>query len=207
MPENASCSVPGSTCSPPGARIYHEGTEDAICNAHYLRERRYGSPTAGGKAREPVGSAAGFVAMALVSETDACILWPFGLNGDGYGGYWVNGRTVPAHKYALEQSKGEAPSSELMACHEAGIGCPRACINPRHLDWGDNSRNQMDRHADGTAMIGERNHRTVLTPEKVREIRQLLADDLGTRSIAKRFGVSRGAIEGVKNGTTWAWLV
>jgi len=43
----------------------------------------------------------------------------------------------------------------------------------------------------------------ILTRDQVREIKRMLADGKRTDELAKRFGVSRGTIEGIKYGRAW----
>lgn len=47
---------------------------------------------------------------------------------------------------------------------------------------------------------------TKLNEEKVRSIRRLLAEGMSERSIAKKFGVSRGSISDIRSGRTWGMV-
>lgn len=48
---------------------------------------------------------------------------------------------------------------------------------------------------------------TVLIESQVLEIRQLIVDGVSQRSLASRFGVSRGCIQAISEGETWRHLL
>jgi PAS domain-containing protein len=63
---------------------------------------------------------------------DNCIVWPFGQFGGArhrVGGLYVDGRRIPAHRYAWEQVHDLLPDGAKLKhlCGEA------MCCNPRHL--------------------------------------------------------------------------
>lgn len=59
-----------------------------------------------------------------------CHLWDGAQNEKGYGTFWVDGRTVKAHRYAYEQQNGPIPAG-LEVDHRCRR---RACVAPGHLD-------------------------------------------------------------------------
>lgn len=61
---------------------------------------------------------------------DGCHEWGGHLNHNGYGTFWVDGRTVPAHRWAYEQVHGPVPEG-LQIDHLCRN--PR-CVNPAHLE-------------------------------------------------------------------------
>ena len=75
-------------------------------------------------------------------------------------------------------------------------------------ELGTHSENTLDMVAKGRRKEydrrGERNPRAVLTWDSVRQIRELRSSDRTVASLAKQFGVSRGAIHRVVTGESWS---
>lgn len=72
---------------------------------------------------------------------DACWPWTGSLNGNGYGLFSFERRSVRAHRFAFLLAHGEFPRQMTdHTCHNGsgcrgGRACPhRACCNPRHLE-------------------------------------------------------------------------
>jgi len=75
-----------------------------------------------------------------------------------------------------------------------------------NLHWGTRQENVQDSFRHGTAFVpearrGEAHPLSVFTESSVREIRQ---SDLSQRQLAKKYGVSRGAIQGVLSRRNWS---
>jgi group I intron endonuclease len=60
------------------------------------------------------------------------------------------------------------------------------------------------REKQAAAQLGENNSYAKLTADDVREIRKLLAAGVLQKEIAKRFGVSKGAITDINRGKNWS---
>lgn len=131
------CSVPA--CSRPSKKR-------GLCNAHYLRQWRHGSPTHG---RAMTGEPLAWLSTSLLIETDDCVTWPFSRSTAGYGDLRVNGEHVLAHRWVCEKVHGPAPTLLHEAAHSCGKG-HEACVNKRHLSWKTHKDNHDDRHAHGT---------------------------------------------------------
>lgn len=72
-----------------------------------------------------------------------------------------------------------------------------------NLEWCTVKHNHG--HAVGLGLIkntGEDNHRHSLKDHQVAEIKAMLAQGLGSRTIANKFGVTRSAIQHIKRGRT-----
>jgi len=63
-------------------------------------------------------------------NTDACLIWPWGLTGGGYGMLRLGRRTMLAHRWAWERAHGPIPEG-LQLDH---LCRQRACYNPAHLE-------------------------------------------------------------------------
>lgn len=65
-----------------------------------------------------------------VRRTEDCWHWIAGISTTGYGHFWLNGRTVVAHRYAYEVCVGPIPDGLVLdhLCRN------RACVRPEHLE-------------------------------------------------------------------------
>lgn len=111
-----------------------------LCSMHYTRWQRHGDPLAGNtKYTDPEEA---FLARAepIVGEP-AHIIWTGATNGDGYGVLRVNGRLVPAHRFAWEREHGPIPDAMFIdhMCFE------RLCCNVDHLRLATRAQNQQNR--------------------------------------------------------------
>lgn len=131
----------------------------------------------------------------------ACIAWDGYKTPEGYGRPTVAGKKVAAHRHVWEQAHGPIPAGlcVLHLCDQP------SCVNLDHLVLGTQRANMADRQLKKRQAIGERNGRALLTAEQAQEIRRLRLR-LSRHELAARFGVSRGAIEGVLYGENWAHL-
>lgn len=154
-----------------------------------MRWWRTGSPD-GQRALQ--GSGERFLQEALRSETDECILWPYGRSG-AYP-------TGQGHAEVARRAHGPRPEGTECA-HSCGTPL---CVNPRHLRWATHAENQADRVTHGTVPRGEASGTARLTEADVRDIRARLANgEVGAR-IAKSKGVSRHTVYGIAKGRLWA---
>lgn len=176
------------------------------CSAHHKRWLRHGDPLAGRKTMN--GDPGRFLADALTSHTDICLLWPF---GRGHGGYAMfgDGRTAygsrSVSRIICETIHGKRPSPKhesLHSCNNGHLGC----INPRHLNWGTHLENMADMIMCGRTRKGERHHAAKLTEADVRKIR-LLRGQHSQRALGEMFGVNKGTISSIFYGDNWGWLV
>lgn len=176
-------------------------TGQGLCNRHYRRMRRHGDPLGGRPtmAGEPLA----FLEKAIQSNTDQCILWPYGKLASGYGSLYIDGEYTTAHREALRLAKGPPPSVGLVAAHAPGECHNPSCINPRHLRWATSTENSQDRKFDGTHLVGESTGSAKLTESQVRSIR---CDPRSDDALAVEFGVSRRAIGAVRSRKSWGWL-
>jgi DNA invertase Pin-like site-specific DNA recombinase len=84
--------------------------------------------------------------------------------------------------------------------------------NPRNnhisnLRWATAKENLADRHIHGTAPIGEKNYKAKLsgmTDEKIRNIRQMLSNNVRQAEIARRFGIAQCTVSEIKHRRIWA---
>lgn len=91
---------------------------------------------------------------------------------------WDGEKLVPAHRHYFESFKGPIPKGYDID-HLCRNEC---CVNPEHLEAVTRSTNTR------------RGKSAKLTAEQALEIRQLNAEGIGYRRLAKRFGVHRSTI-------------
>jgi hypothetical protein len=167
------------------------------CNAHYLRWRRYGDPTAGrinhGDAKRHLND------VVLPFTGKECLIWPHCRDDNGYARY----SDGLVHTYVCERRHGKSPSRQHQAAHSCGNG-HLGCVSPEHLAWKTVSENQMDRVLHGTSNRGSRHALSKLTEEDVAEIMAMKGKET-QKVIAAKFGVSRSNISAIHRGTSWDW--
>jgi hypothetical protein len=77
----------------------------------------------------------------------------------------------------------------------------RRCINPEHLIAGTHAQNVRDRVERKRSAIGERNGRSKLTEQQVKEIKYIKS--LNNTILAYIYGVDRRVIRDIKTGRKW----
>jgi hypothetical protein len=189
---------PKGTCTIPdcGRTHYAQG----YCLKHYKRWAKYGDPLGGST---EWGAAQRFIAEAVASDTDECLVFPFYRNADGYG--WMNTPTghLGAHVYAAILAHGEKPSPLYEACHNCGNGSI-GCVNPRHIYWGTRSDNLKDAYAHGamprSRPTGEMAFAARYSDEVIQQVRDALARGERQTAIAKRLNISQSHVSRIKHG-------
>lgn len=111
-----------------------------MCNTHYQRWAKWGDPHRV-NGRWTLSAEDRF--WQYVDKADDCWRWTGG-EKNGYGTFFLNGRSVQAHRYAYELSFGPIPAGFTLdhACHTAvaavcgdGARCPhRSCVRPDHME-------------------------------------------------------------------------
>jgi hypothetical protein len=136
--------------------------------------------------------------------SSGCWEWIAGLNNKGYGLYYINQEKIYAHRYSYIIHKGVIPE-KMCVLHK----CDNTiCINPSHLWLGTQSENMKDAAKKGRMdkikkNKGEDVKNSVLTNEKVKEIKiKLKNGEIGVK-LAKEYGVTKTTIYQIKHGKWW----
>jgi hypothetical protein len=130
-----------------------------------------------------------------------------GLSGSGYlhVGIERNGRylSTSVHVIVCTAFHGPAPTSAHEVAHNDG---DRFNNHASNLRWDTHPGNHADKIQHGTSLRGTGHNMVKLTEDQVREIRGLFGA-LTESKIAERYGVSRGAVNDIRRGRNWGWLV
>jgi hypothetical protein len=133
-------------------------------------------------------------------DKDACLMWPFYRNANGYGEIMYHGVRQGAHRLMARLVHGEPPSPQHVAAHWCGHG-KQGCVNPHHIRWATEAENTADkvRHQ---SIAGERHPRARLTNRAVIAIREF-AHTLPHQVIADLFDTPVDTIRSAIYRKTW----
>lgn len=196
-------------------------TKTRFCAKHRMRLHRHGDTST-------VLPRGGHNALATEEKLwprvakggpDECWPWTGPVNEWGYGTITVDGRRQGTHRAAFFLANGRWP--EPICRHTCDNP---ACCNPAHLIEGthaDNNRDMVERgrerHPVGSAhgthtqpesrLYGTRNKSAKLVDAQVRAIRAAWATGaVRKKDLAKRYGVSEGAIYRIISRRGWTHL-
>lgn len=192
MRKHGAPKITRSNCSVGGCDRKHYGR--GYCSVHIRRLDRNGHPE---RTRVSTSERIRVAKDAIASETEDCILWPFGKPGNHYNQLTINGETILVHRYVCMQVRGLPAPHQTDCAHSCGH---KRCINPRHLRWATRRENSADMIAHGTRIRGEQHWTAKLTDELARQIK--FAEGNNTQ-VAKRFGVDRQTARDIRKGKRW----
>lgn len=78
---------------------------------------------------QKIGDKKTFLQRVFIKKHD-CWLWLGSKSSYGYGIYVLNGKSIPAHRYAYERFNGPIPKG-LQIDHLCRV---KNCVNPTHLE-------------------------------------------------------------------------
>lgn len=136
-----------------------------------------------------------------VRAPNDCWIWTGAKWGTGYGKMYLPG-PVPfgAHRASWIIANQQNQPADMFVCHECDV---KPCVNPAHLYLGTPLDNSRDAIVRGQFPIGSRQGIAKLVEADIPIIRRLSDEGIPTNAIARRFGVSNGAIWLVVNGRNW----
>lgn len=137
-----------------------------------------------------------FVKYVSAPNDSGCTEWTGLQDKDGYGLFAYEGVMHRAHRVALRLSGVEVPKV-MMVCHRCDNPL---CVNPDHLYVGTGKDNMRDAKERNRLRIGSQNHFAKLNEDTVREI---LGSATPTTALARKYGVSHGAIHLIRARKTW----
>lgn len=128
-------------------------------------------------------------------ELGQCWVWNGGAAGIGeYGNFWLDGKTVAAHRYGFEIQKGPIPNGENV-CHHCDL---KLCVRGEHLFAGSQRENVQDMMQKGRYTnafpSGKLNPSYKLSDENKTRILEMSKDGTSQQKIADSFNVSQALI-------------
>lgn len=145
-----------------------------------------------------------FLNRALSYDGDACLLWPYNRNKQGYGRVGLGSRMMLVTRILCERDHGPPPTPRHEAAHSCGNG-HNGCVTRKHLRWKTHQQNMAEAVVHGTITNGRRRYNAKLTDEAVAEIRSLRGK-VSQRKLGAWFGVSHAVIGKVQRGEDWAHI-
>lgn len=158
-------------------------------------ERERWKPVVGFESKYEVSDA------GAVRSTKVVRLRPGFRCGYPYVGLW-DGKTyhkVPVHTLVLMAFIGKRPKGK-QAAHFDGTRTNNRLVN---LRWATAEENSADKNRHGTSMLGERNHRAILTRREVSEIRKLRRSGLKLTEIGSLFGLTKYHVSQICTHKIW----
>jgi len=117
-------------------------------------------------------------------------------------------KQISVHVLVLEGFVGPRPSKDHEASHLDGNNKNNKLPN---LEWQHRLENNQLKIAHGTSRPGEQSHLSKLKNADIEYIRKTyqrgVHGEFSSRGLAKKFGVTRGAISSVVNNKTWKCLL
>jgi hypothetical protein len=137
----------------------------------------------------------------ITKAPSGCWEWDGARNGQGYGTFWLRGRSRFAHRFSYELFNGPIPDG-LHILHS----CDNPpCVNPKHLRAGTHLENMREARERNRLVVrrGEQHHAAILNGEQVLYIRR---SDAPSAHLADQYGVSTSTIQAIRSGQNWGWL-
>lgn len=131
--------------------------------------------------------------LSKVEKTPHCWEWRACRADGGYGGFWLNGKTIHAHRAAYQLFVGPVGPG-VQVCHTCDN---RNCVNPAHLWLGSIQDNTADRDNKKRQARGERNGGSKLSDKAAAEIR---ASTRPAEALALVYGVTASHIREIRSG-------
>jgi len=180
-----------------------------MCKTHYMRSTRgvpLDRPVQAKSFTTKRGEPLRFIEeVALKSDTENCLLWPFGRTEAGYAGHvTVDDEFRSVTRLICERAHGAPPDPS----YEAAFTCANGkggCVNPRHLVWRTIQENVDVRVAEGRVAKGTRFPQAKLDENKVRAIRRSYPST-SAKELGKVYGVCESTVFSIIKRRKWAWV-
>lgn len=138
-----------------------------------------------------------------VKEPTGCWVWKGGCDTWGHGRMMAFHRKSHVHRFSWELFRGQIPPG-IDVLHK----CDNPpCWNPDHLFLGTQTDNNRDRDMKNRQSKGMRNHKSTLTDDDVKRMREMYSTgNYSTRALAEFFPVKYAAVWQIVSGRAWKHL-
>jgi hypothetical protein len=134
----------------------------------------------------------------IIGNPDDCWIWDGKFSSTtGYGQLMHMYKGYSSHRLAYLLYFKEIPEG-LCVLHKCDN---RKCVNPNHLFLGTKGENNTDRKNKKRSSIGENRPLSKLTEDDVRYIK---TSEDSSRKLARKFGINKNVILGIRKNITWS---
>lgn len=140
-------------------------------------------------------------------QEKGCLVWKRYTYPNGYGLFEYNKIKYRAHVAAMFASTNspnrpvDENGQKLIVRHKC---TNKTCCEYTHLEWGTYQQNNLDDTIrDGTTTRGKN---AKITKELAQEIKNSVTSGLTTTERAEKYGVSRGIVNKIDDGSSWSHL-
>ena len=193
------CNIPDQVCTNCGKSVYRTISQLKRARKHFCNKACHDAY------QRKQGANVSDRLWTKVEKRGPTDCWPFtgGLGSQGRGIISLGGKNIYASKAAWIVTHGPV-NDGVWVLHTCDNG---RCCNPAHLFLGTPQDNSADMDSKGrrVTLRGEQDPKSILTDQKVRQIRQLYKPrQFSQFKLAAMFGVRRTTIQSVLNGSNWA---
>ncbi len=136
----------------------------------------------------------------FINPATECWEWTGHCNSGGYGVICLNGRQRIVSRISANMFLKFDTQSPLLVLHR----CDNPpCFNPKHLFIGTQFENLKDMTCKGHRATWKRFRQTKLNPKKIKEIRQMLNDNISMKKIGLRFNICATHVWRIKHKKRW----
>lgn len=137
------------------------------------------------------------------TRVNDCLEWTGYIRKDGYANFFLDGKTLLAHRVACMLTRGEIPQG-MEVCHHCDN---RKCVNPDHLFLGSLKDNMQDMVKKGRnkpqRLFGESNPMAKLSITDILNIRELHEIGFSYARIACIYHVHKTQIGRIVRKENW----